>query len=88
MDGTENDSFIRHHQHGQPNTSNNCGTPNTTQHSGRYYSDAQTLLKVSASRKWRYVQTKDDKRKTFPIANGSVTSMLDWSIVAKLDLKQ
>jgi hypothetical protein len=88
LNEAEHGPFIRYSQHGNSNTSNPNGTPNTTQQSGRYFSDAQTLLKVSASRKRRCVQTEDDERKAFPIANGSVTSMLDWSKVAKLDSKQ
>jgi hypothetical protein len=84
IDDNAIESFLHYRQHLQSNIS----TPNNLLQSGRYYSNAETLLKVSASRKRRCVQSENNERHAFPIANGSVTSMLDWSKVAKLDTKQ
>ena len=46
---------------------------------------AKKLISVASTRKRRCVNSDTDKRKAFPDATSTVTSMLDWTRAAKFD---
>ena len=81
-----NANFIKHvpSETAQKNARNKKKTYNKN----RYTATANTLLSVATQRKRRCVNGENESRKSFPVANGSISSMLDWVKASELDDKQ